>query len=152
ARAARRGTAKAVARRTSVARVAPRGIGVDRNRRPRRRHARRTSQAPFPSRGHGGPAARARREQSMSESTFVRSSAPHAGALLIDQRQRWKHGERVLVEDYLRDQPGLGAEHETILDLLYHEILLREEQGETPHLEEYLRRFPQFTRELQLYF
>jgi serine/threonine protein kinase/WD40 repeat protein len=85
----------------------------------------------------------------MSESA---STPPQAGALLIDQRQRWKQGERVLVEEYLRDQPALSAEPGTILDLLYHEILLREERGETPHLEEYVRRFPQFPTELHLYF
>jgi len=76
----------------------------------------------------------------------------YATALLTDQRRRWEQGERIVVEEYLREQPALGAESETILDLLYHEILLREARGETPQLEEYLRRFPQFPEQLRLHF
>ncbi len=88
----------------------------------------------------------------MSESASAGPGPLSATALLTDQRQRWQQGQRILVEEYLRDQPALGADPGTILDLLYHEILLREEQGETPHLEEYVRRFPQFPTQLHLHF
>ena len=41
-----------------------------------------------------------------------------------------------------RQQPELRADPEAVLDLIYNEIVLREEAGESPRLEEYLRRFP----------
>jgi hypothetical protein len=72
--------------------------------------------------------------------------------LLVDQRQRWQRGERVLVEAYLEQQPALRADPGRVLDLVYHEVLLREEQDEKPQLEEYLDRFPQFPSQLRLHF
>jgi serine/threonine-protein kinase len=72
--------------------------------------------------------------------------------LLEDQRTRWHRGERPLVETYLEQVPQLRADRETLLDLLYHEVLLREERGERPGVEEYERRFPQFAGEIRLQF
>jgi tetratricopeptide (TPR) repeat protein len=72
--------------------------------------------------------------------------------LLLDQHERWQRGERVLAEAYLEREPQLGSDTEKILDLVYHEIVLREERGETPRLEEYLGRFPQLTDQLRLHF
>ena len=66
------------------------------------------------------------------------------GRLEEEQRLRWERGEPVLVEDYIRAIPRLLEEPDDLLDLIYHEILLREELGEEPGLDEYLRRFPQF--------
>ncbi len=45
--------------------------------------------------------------------------------ILDEQRRRWSQGERVLVETYLHRQPVLGADPNTILDLIYNEIVLR---------------------------
>ena len=39
-----------------------------------------------------------------------------------------------------------------MLDLIYNEIVVREELGETPLLEEYLRRYPQLQDDLKLHF
>jgi serine/threonine protein kinase/tetratricopeptide (TPR) repeat protein len=72
--------------------------------------------------------------------------------LRVDQNRRWQEGERVQVEAYLDDQPGLRADPEAVLDLIYNEIVLREEQGDRPQLEEYVRRFPQFAEHLRLQF
>src|SRR5262245_53897136 len=74
------------------------------------------------------------------------------GLLLIEQRQRWRRGERPLVEDYLRQQPTLQEGGEGLLDLIYNEIDLREERGEAPQLEEYLGRFPQLASQLRVQF
>jgi serine/threonine protein kinase/Tfp pilus assembly protein PilF len=63
--------------------------------------------------------------------------------LLDDQNRRWLTGDRVRVEDYLKITPDLRSRLEDLLDLIYNEIRLREEQGETPKLEEYRRRFPE---------
>ncbi len=73
-------------------------------------------------------------------------------SLLIDQRRRWEQGERVLVEAYLERLPGLRSEAEEVLVLIEHEIVLRQERGEAPRLEEYLGRFPHLARDLRLHF
>jgi WD40 repeat protein len=73
-------------------------------------------------------------------------------SLLIDQRRRWEQGDCVPVESYLAERPDLRADADQILELIEHEITLREERGETPELEEYLRRFPNLSRDLRLHF
>jgi WD40 repeat protein len=77
-----------------------------------------------------------------------------SGARLIetlrgDQRRRWQDGDRVAAETYLRENPTLLAAADGALELIYNEVLLREERGEAPGLEEYVRRFPQFARQLE---
>jgi tetratricopeptide (TPR) repeat protein len=60
-----------------------------------------------------------------------------------EQRRRWQCGDRVLVEGLLVKWQSLIGESEGLLDLIYSEILLREERGEAPTLQEYMRRFPE---------
>ena len=62
--------------------------------------------------------------------------------LLAEQHDRWERGERVLVESFLERDPGLKNAAEPLLDLIYNEIILREQRGEAPGAEEYMRRFP----------
>jgi tRNA A-37 threonylcarbamoyl transferase component Bud32/tetratricopeptide (TPR) repeat protein len=69
-----------------------------------------------------------------------------------DQRRRWRAGDPVPVEAYLAADPTLAANTEAVLDLIYQEVLLREEQGESPREEEYLRRFPQYEELLRRQF
>ena len=73
-------------------------------------------------------------------------------ALCIDQRRRWQLGERILAEAYLEQHPALLADPEALLDLIYSEIVLREENGENPQPEDYFQRFPQFRTQLQFQF
>jgi tetratricopeptide (TPR) repeat protein/tRNA A-37 threonylcarbamoyl transferase component Bud32 len=68
------------------------------------------------------------------------------------QRHCWRRGESVPVEAYLAQHPQLRGDAQAILDLIYHEIVLREEAGESPQLEEYQRRFPELAAELKLQF
>jgi WD40 repeat protein/predicted Ser/Thr protein kinase len=63
--------------------------------------------------------------------------------LLDDQRRRWARGERVFIEDYAKESPDVFGDPDALLDLLYHEMVVREEFGEAPALEEYVQRFPQ---------
>src|SRR5258708_35461381 len=63
--------------------------------------------------------------------------------LRADQRRRWLRGEALSVEGYRECMPFLIDDAETLLDLIFSEILLREELGESPTLDEYLRRFPE---------
>src|SRR5437667_7209065 len=65
-----------------------------------------------------------------------------------EQRQRWQGGERVFAEAYLQRHPTLQADEGSALELVYQEVLLREEQGEAPELAEYVQRFPQFATRL----
>jgi tetratricopeptide (TPR) repeat protein/tRNA A-37 threonylcarbamoyl transferase component Bud32 len=71
---------------------------------------------------------------------------------LADQRERWQRGERALVEEYLAREPRLRGDREALLDLVYHEIVLREEHGESVALAEYVERFPDCAEQLALHF
>jgi serine/threonine protein kinase len=66
-----------------------------------------------------------------------------------DQRAQWEAGRRVLAEVYLEEQPALRANDELAVDVIYSEVLLREELGEVVSAEEYLRRFPQYAEKLR---
>jgi tetratricopeptide (TPR) repeat protein/tRNA A-37 threonylcarbamoyl transferase component Bud32 len=69
-------------------------------------------------------------------------------ALLDDQTRRWRQGERPRLEDYLGAQSALLSDREDFLDLVYNEVGLREERGETPQLAEYQARFPDYASQL----
>src|SRR5262245_43076133 len=65
-----------------------------------------------------------------------------ADIVRIDQCQRWRAGERIPAENYLRDYLKGTSNAEAVVDLIYQEFLLREELGEAPSCDEYQRRFP----------
>ena len=73
-------------------------------------------------------------------------------ALLDDQSRRWRKGDSALVEGYLHDHPELQASEDYLLDLIYHEVVLRTQRGAAPDLEEYLKRFPHLEDQLRLQF
>src|SRR6516162_6153521 len=66
-----------------------------------------------------------------------------AQVLAADQWQRWHAGERVSVEDYFARHPAVAADPAAAILLVYGELLVREELGETPSPDTYLARFPQ---------
>src|SRR5262249_40413893 len=66
-----------------------------------------------------------------------------------EQRQRWQGGEQIPAAAYLQEYPQVAAAASCAVELIYNEILLREEQGETPQLQKYLRQFPQFASQLE---
>jgi serine/threonine protein kinase/WD40 repeat protein/Tfp pilus assembly protein PilF len=68
--------------------------------------------------------------------------------LRSEQRQHWLLGERILSETYFDRYPSLLDDADCALQLVYNEVVLREEGGETPRLEEYLQRFPRFAAQL----
>jgi eukaryotic-like serine/threonine-protein kinase len=65
-----------------------------------------------------------------------------ATVLRLDQRRRWQAGERILVESYLGRYPQLNMDSEAVVDVIFHEFLLRERLGEQPQAREYRDRFP----------
>src|SRR5262249_3473934 len=69
-----------------------------------------------------------------------------------DQSRRWERGERLLVETYLAQQPALLEDPEAVLDLLYHEVVLRQARGEAVDVEGCICRFPQCAAALPLHF
>jgi serine/threonine protein kinase len=79
-------------------------------------------------------------------------TASQLDVLRADQLEHWRRGERRLVEDYLRDNDSLGRDDEAMLELIYNEVVVREELGEAPRLEEYLARFPNLAESLRRQF
>jgi serine/threonine protein kinase/Tfp pilus assembly protein PilF len=73
-------------------------------------------------------------------------------SLLIEQRRRWHQDDCVRVEAYLESHPEVRANPETVLELIYNEIVLREEKGDVPRLDEYLERFPHLDDQIRLQF
>src|SRR5262249_27836811 len=75
-----------------------------------------------------------------------RPQPDRATRLLEEQRARWERGERVRPEDYLAADPSLPTE--LVLDLAYQEVLLRQQQGESPSLSEFVARLPALRKPL----
>jgi eukaryotic-like serine/threonine-protein kinase len=74
-------------------------------------------------------------------------SSDYAWRLLIDgvldeQRKLWTQRERVLAEELIARNPALRDDPTAIVDLVYHEFLLRRELGESPAPEDFIQRFP----------
>jgi WD40 repeat protein/serine/threonine protein kinase len=69
-----------------------------------------------------------------------------------EQCQQWRAGKPTPAEDLLRRYPALQADTAQALVLVYNEVLLRQEQGETPQLAEYVQRFPHLAARLQRVF
>jgi serine/threonine protein kinase/WD40 repeat protein/tetratricopeptide (TPR) repeat protein len=59
------------------------------------------------------------------------------------QRSAWERGELLSVEQILADYPKIADDPESVVDLIYHEYLLRERAGRRPELDELSARFPQ---------
>ena len=90
---------------------------------------------------------------SQSDSSEIAAAAAAAPAmLLVDQKRRWLQGDRVFVEEYCQRIPARATDVESLLDLIYSEVLLREQCGEPPTLAEYVERFPHVAEELRLQF
>jgi len=68
--------------------------------------------------------------------------------LLDEQSRRWRGRDATQVEGYLERHPCLRDDRELVLALIFNEVALREELGESPRAEEYVRRFPGLAREV----
>jgi tetratricopeptide (TPR) repeat protein len=88
----------------------------------------------------------------MSDGPTSQPTLPPVDRLLAEQRQCWQRGERVPAEVYLEQHPALRSNASAVLDLVFHEVLLRRQLGESPPLEEYQRRFPQLAEPLEMQF
>jgi serine/threonine-protein kinase len=70
-------------------------------------------------------------------------------ALCVDQWHRWRHGDRIPAEAYLQMHPVIQTNPDKAFDLVYGEFLVREELGDEPVLDDFLKRFPQYAAEFQ---
>ena len=78
--------------------------------------------------------------------------AQHLLEPLLDRQSRaWLSGSRVSVEELLADS-AVRHDPDAQLDLIYNEIVLREELGEHPPADEYVRRYPHLRKDLELHF
>jgi tetratricopeptide (TPR) repeat protein len=71
-------------------------------------------------------------------------------ALLAEQRQDWMAGKRIFASERLQQYPALAADPVQGAELVFHEFTLRQELGEFPDWQEYLRQFPQYAPALRL--
>jgi serine/threonine protein kinase len=69
--------------------------------------------------------------------------------LRADQFDRWQAGERTSAETYIDKHPTVRDDPEAAVDLIYSEILLREQFGEVVDFADYLRRFPRYADRLE---
>ncbi|MGL4552037.1 MAG: protein kinase domain-containing protein, partial [Gemmataceae bacterium] len=72
--------------------------------------------------------------------------------VLLLQRHAWDRGERPALETLLDAHPHLRASPDAVLDLIYNEVVLREQAGETPALGDYAARFPDLAEALRAQF
>ena len=72
--------------------------------------------------------------------------------LASELRSEWQAGRRVFVESLGEQFERLRGDDECLLDLLYHEVLIREEFGDAPEVAEFVARFPQIESQLRRQF
>jgi tetratricopeptide (TPR) repeat protein len=77
-------------------------------------------------------------------------SDPLAEALAAEMGQRWHDGERPVAEEFLARHPRLWQQPEAAIDLIYEELLLRQQHGVETTAAAVLQRFPQWRAELEV--
>jgi WD40 repeat protein len=82
--------------------------------------------------------------------TGIRDPAVVTAVLRVDQWERGRVGQWIPAESYLDAFPAVRNDPEQAIDLVFAEYMLREQRGESPTLEEYARRFPQYADQLKL--
>ncbi len=80
------------------------------------------------------------------------SDRPALVEVLLRQREAWRLAQRPSVEELLDLYPHLRGDHDALLDLVYNEVVLREESGETIAPADYYRRFPDLEPALRVQF
>jgi serine/threonine protein kinase len=78
-------------------------------------------------------------------------AAEDLDVLLDRQKSAWLAGSRPRIEELLTGS-SLNADRQIVLDLLYNEIVLREEIGERPAVDEYVQHYPDLAEQLRLQF
>src|SRR5262249_44820 len=66
-----------------------------------------------------------------------------------EHRAQWEAGNHVPIEAFIDRHPEIQSEANSVIDLIYSEVLLREELGESISWEEYYQRFPVYAAGLR---
>ncbi len=77
---------------------------------------------------------------------------PHSRDLASELRARWQRGERAGIESLGEAFDAIRDDEEQLLDVLYHEVLIREEFGDEPDVEQFVARFPHIAERLRRQF
>lgn len=72
-------------------------------------------------------------------------------SILDRQREAWLNGDRPAIDDLLVGTPFEG-DREAQLDLVYNEVVVREELGDHPTVDDYIQRYPHLKHDLELHF
>lgn len=72
--------------------------------------------------------------------------------ILERQQRSWNDDDPISIEMFLAETPVLREQSSAIVDLIYAEILLREQRGENPSKEEYVSRFPNLSDSIERQF
>ena len=88
----------------------------------------------------------------MSDDRLVASTTDVLWSLRLRQRESWQRGEPLTVEALVAASDSTPLADEAFLELILSEFQLREEFGERPSVEEYVRRFPQRQQQLERLF
>ena len=72
--------------------------------------------------------------------------------LLERQHRSWADNEPISIENLLSDSVGLTQGSDAIVDLIYAEVLIREQRGEHPSKEDYVSRFPKLSDAIERQF
>lgn len=73
-------------------------------------------------------------------------------SVLLWRQECWRRGQRIFVSDVLSQAPWLSENSDAMLDLIYGEVLLREDAGERPVEAEYLHQFPSLAEQIRRQF
>ena len=79
------------------------------------------------------------------------TDAEHIERLAVGLRRAWSDGTCLQIEDL----PGFSAvagQADAVLDLVYHEVLVRQQHGQRPVVEEFVLRFPDYEPQLRRLF
>ena len=99
-------------------------------------------------------------QSSPARPIVIRENIDGLSASLSDQiemlagelRSRWRSGQRVSIETLGAAFAQVAKNEEQLLELVYHEVLIREEFGEKPTVDDFTARFPQHVERLQRLF
>src|SRR5688572_5351112 len=69
------------------------------------------------------------------------SAAELAAVVHVDQERRWRGCEPLSAESYLHKYPSLACDGDAGVDVIYHEFLLREAEGDIA-ADDVVARFP----------
>src|SRR5262249_12627867 len=74
---------------------------------------------------------------------------PRVAQVIREMSQCWQRGERPTAEEFLARYPELARQPEAAIDLIYEEACLRQDAGLPVDEADFLRRCPQWRRQLE---